>query len=95
MEEELSAGGYLQIRRGKYDGRTYLWGRVASPGSRYNSDHTLRFQVGACTSSTTSKDIDRTTYTAAATRDTACMYFANIVQRSTGEVVAGLQLNRP
>ncbi|CAM3703368.1 hypothetical protein KIPE111705_21090 [Kibdelosporangium persicum] len=96
MEAELGSGGYLQIRRGKYDGRTYLWGRVASPGSTYNSDHTLRFQIGlGCASATTSKDIDRTTYTSATTRDTDCTYFANIIKRSTGKVVKGLQLNNP
>jgi hypothetical protein len=83
----------LQIRHGKLNGTVYLWGRVAYPASKYNSDHNLTFKVsGDCMngSSKITVDIDTTTYTSATKRDLLCTYNAQIVKKSTGKVIASV-----
>jgi hypothetical protein len=78
--------GTVQVRKGKYNGAWYLWGRVASPSSKVNSGYELQFTVssiGCKSTGTKIKDINTTTYTAAARVDSTCKYFARVVNTST------------
>ncbi|MEV4021633.1 hypothetical protein AB0K14_02160 [Actinosynnema sp. NPDC050801] len=90
-DDALPDGGVVQIRRGTYDGNTYYWGRVSSPGSTYNSGHDLKFSVGGnCVNNSAGskiKDINRTTYTSAVRRNNSCSYGAHVINRSTGKSV--------
>ena len=86
--------GTLQIRKGKYDGKTYLWGRVSNPDSTLNAGWDLKFVVASssmpvaptnCRSKdtgSTKKDIDTTTYTSAVVLKSGCHYEAIAVNRS-------------
>ncbi|MET7336329.1 hypothetical protein [Nonomuraea sp. NPDC005650] len=80
--------GTLQVRKGKYNGKWYVWGRVASPSSKLNSGYELQLTVAGigCKlgSGTKIKDINTTTYTAAAPLDSSCQYTGRIVKTSSG-----------
>lgn len=80
--------GTLQVRKGQYDGKTYLWGRISSPDSTLNAGWDLEFHAESssmpgsptnCRSQdtgTTKKDIDTTTYTSAVVLRSGCHYYA-------------------
>ncbi|WP_344873326.1 hypothetical protein [Nonomuraea antimicrobica] len=91
----LPGGGTVQIRQGKYGNYMYVWGRVSSPASKYNSGHTMTFVVGGCDGSidSKSKDINRTTYTAAARRNKDCTYYTRVQTSTTSKVVASTSYN--
>ncbi|MGP3965378.1 hypothetical protein ACTWPT_56470 [Nonomuraea sp. 3N208] len=95
----LSGGGQIQIRRGIYNHYVYYWGRVSSPASKYNSDYYLKFVVtgGSCDSpGSTTKDINRTTYTKAVrAQGYQCSYRADVIQSSTGNRVGSASYTSP
>jgi hypothetical protein len=80
--------GVLQIRRGTYDGKKYMWGRIASPDSTLNSGWDLKFGVNArpgCSAGepdSTKKDIYKTTYTSAVVYNAKCVYWVAAEERN-------------
>ncbi|NRQ40061.1 hypothetical protein HII36_50795 [Nonomuraea sp. NN258] len=68
-EYVASSGARLQLRMGKYNGAWYRWGRVSNPTSTLNKDYNLHFWrtggYGCPDSSTSTVDIDGTSYTGA------------------------------
>jgi hypothetical protein len=63
-------GARLQLRMGKYNGSWYRWGRVSNPTSTMNKSYNLNFwrnglQYNCPDSSTSTVDIDGTSYTGA------------------------------
>lgn len=83
--------GILQIRTGWLDRKKYIWGRVSSPDSTYNSGWNLNFGVQAdsdCSvngqntgSESRTKDISGTTYTPALRFYRQCRYWVQSDQR--------------
>jgi hypothetical protein len=89
--------GILQIRTGWHGGKKYIWGRIASPDSTYNSGWDLRFGVQADSDCTVNgqhtgyesrgKDIDRTTYTPALRFYVQCHYYVKVEERNGPGIV--------
>lgn len=96
VKSKNTGHGTLQVRKGKYDGKTYLWGRISSPDSTLNAGWDLKFTVtsdsmpgaptncGVKDTGSTKKDIDRTTYTSAVVLKSGCLYSAAAVERGGG-----------
>jgi len=96
VRSENTGHGTLQLRKGKYDGKTYLWARISSPDSTLNSGWDLKFSISsssmpgaptncrATDTGSTQKDIDTTTYTSAAVVKSSCHYHAIAVERNGG-----------
>ncbi|MGP3965377.1 hypothetical protein ACTWPT_56465 [Nonomuraea sp. 3N208] len=81
-------GGQIQVRRGNYGNYAYYWGRISSPASKYNSDYHLTFNVlgrRCANPGSTTKDINRTTYTKAVRVQGNCYYQTEVIQSSTGK----------
>jgi hypothetical protein len=89
VKSKHTGHGTLQVRKGKYNGKTYLWGRISGPDSTLNSGWDLRFHVASSSmpgsptncdpikdTGSTTKDIDTTTYTSAVVLKSGCHYYA-------------------
>jgi hypothetical protein len=84
--------GTLQIRTGWYGGKKYIWGRIASPDSTYNSGWDLKFGAQADNDCTVNgqntgyegktTDIDGTTYTPALRYYSQCQYIVSARERN-------------
>lgn len=102
MKSYNTGHGTLQVRKGKYDGKTYLWGRISSPDSTLNAGWDLKFTVSSSSmpgnptncdladTGSTKKDIDATTYTSAVVLKSGCHYYAAADKRNaSGYYVTG------
>lgn len=96
VKSKNTGHGTLQVRKGKYNGKTYLWGRISGPDSTLNAGWDLKFTVASSSmpgsptnchplndTGSTKKDIDTTTYTSAVILKSGCHYHAAAVERSS------------
>lgn len=88
------ADGTLQIRRGTYNGKKYYWGRIYNPASKYNTGHYIRFQIQALAGKTcstvsgsSSRHVDRTTYTDANLAAPGCSLSLSLRTTPTGKIL--------